>query len=296
VLRADVSIDGRALAALLSAEYGADASVEPAFVPVGGDSWCFRAGDRWVSVRRDRSGHRPAAYEAARALADDGADFVLAPLRGAGGHVVHVVGERPVVVFPYIEARPAPRDRMREVLDVVVELHARSTRVPLERETYELFFVDELDRGLAAVDAAVDAGPFSAPTIALVTRRRADIEAARSRLAQLQASCRALGDADFALTHGEPDSNTLETTDGRLLLGDVGTLLLGPRERDLAWLLDAVDPAIIRAEAIAFYRRSFALAEVAEYVARFMAPHPGDGADQDRWSWLTHFIDRLDGR
>src|SRR5262245_32391906 len=123
MLRADPTIDVEGLARLIVDQYGADPSIALDFVPVGGDSWCFRGGDLWISVRRDRSGHRPAAYEAARELADDGADFVLAPLGGASGGVVHDVGGRPVVVFPYVDAAPVFDDRADDLIALVRRLH-----------------------------------------------------------------------------------------------------------------------------------------------------------------------------
>jgi spectinomycin phosphotransferase len=293
VLRADPSIDLRALHDLLVAEYGADASTALEFVPVGGDSWCFRADDLWVSVRRDRAGHERAGYEAARALADDGADFLLAPVRRRGGRVVHEVGGRPVVVLPHLEVVPVFADRVDDLVGVVSRLHACTRPGALEAETFDIFYEDELRAALAAADAGTVAGPFSARTLELVRRERTRIDAAHSRLRELQAECRSLDRDEFVVTHGEPDGNALETADGRVLLGDVGTLLLGPPERDL-WSFDVGNRCRVRDDVVAFYRRWFALGEVAEYVDRFMQPHPGDAADADKWHWLVEFTGRLD--
>src|ERR1700682_3359138 len=104
MLLPDPTIDVGALAQLLSAEFDAE-QLTPTFVPAGGDSWCYRAGEWWVSVRRDRQGHFPANYEAARELRDAGYEFVVAPVRGRSGRVVHTVGGRPGVVTEFVEAR-----------------------------------------------------------------------------------------------------------------------------------------------------------------------------------------------
>ncbi len=295
MLRADPTIDVDGLARLLIDEYGATSSIALEFAPVGGDSWCFRARDLWVSVRRDRSGHRPAAYEAARALADDGADFVLAPRRGANGRVVHDVGGRPVVVFPFVDATPVFADHADELLSLVGRLHATTLRTPLEHETFDLFFTDELRDALSAADAGVVAGPYSAATIELVQRERVRIDTAHRRLLDLQRTCRALDPAGFVVTHGEPDGNALRTNTGRLLLADVGTLLRGPPERDLHRLPAPPDVAVAP-DVAAFYRLAYALGEVAEYVARFTTEHPGDAADDDKWRCLLEFTGELDAR
>lgn len=70
MLLPDPSIDVASLAALLRSEFDTEADLS--FVPVGGDSWNYRAGPWWVSVRRDSQGHFPGNYEAARQLREAG--------------------------------------------------------------------------------------------------------------------------------------------------------------------------------------------------------------------------------
>jgi len=115
-------------AELLAARYGAEPS-RLEFVPVGGDGWHYRCRPFWVSVRRDRQGHVPAAYAAAGELARAGLEFVLAPLPDEEGRVVHrqprepepfladAAEQRPVALRvdrrPAIEPQRRRRDRVR---------------------------------------------------------------------------------------------------------------------------------------------------------------------------------------
>ncbi len=64
MLLPDRSIDVAALSALIAEEFD-ELEARPAFVPVGGDSWNYRSGAWWISVRRDRQGHFPESYDAA---------------------------------------------------------------------------------------------------------------------------------------------------------------------------------------------------------------------------------------
>lgn len=89
-----------------------------------------------MSVRCDRVAHVPAAYEAAARLRAGGLDWVLAPLAGRSGRVVHSAGGRPVVVFPWLEGRePVPAEATPEqasaVVGMVERLHRTAVEVPL---------------------------------------------------------------------------------------------------------------------------------------------------------------------
>src|SRR5687767_11762917 len=153
MLLPDPSIDAASLAELLATEFGAT-GLTPTFVPAGGDSWCYRAGPWWVSVRRDRQGHFPANYEAARELRDAGYEFVLAPIRGRSGRVVHQVNGRPVVVTEFVESRANYREGLApvhraELAQAVKTLHSASVSADVRSESFDLPFADELEVALA---------------------------------------------------------------------------------------------------------------------------------------------------
>lgn len=105
VLQPLAGFDEADLVAVVRTQYG-ESSDRLEFEPVGEDSWCYRLGELWVSLRRDLRGHFPAAYRAANLLWQEGNESVLAPLTGADGNVVRIVGGYPVVVFPHVVATP----------------------------------------------------------------------------------------------------------------------------------------------------------------------------------------------
>jgi hypothetical protein len=290
----DIDVD--ALAALLRDEFGA--RVVPVFVSgAGGDSWCYDAGEWWVSVRRDRLGHVPEAYAAACELRERGLDFVLAPARADDGSVVQVAGGSPVVVFAKQPGHPLyPHDaspaQAAQVRNMIAALHAESVATELPIETFEVPFADELAEGVArAVAGAGDAGPYGARVSALVRANLETIGVLRDEMAALQHVCR--GDAGrFVLTHGEPDrGNLMLRPDGSLLLMDWGELRWGPPERDLWSLQDLGLPPSGRAPFLRYYELFWILGEVAEYVARFTKHHDGNSEDAEKWDELLLYLE-----
>jgi spectinomycin phosphotransferase len=292
----DPSIDVGSLAHLLVAEFGAG-DLTPTFVPAGGDSWCYRAGPFWVSVRRDRQGHFPANYEAARELRDAGYEFVLAPIRGRSGRVVHTVSGRPVVVSDFVEARSNFREGLapvhrQELSRAVKELHSARVSVDVRSEAFDLPFADELEGALArAATGAYTGGPLGSDVSELVSRNAARIGDWREEIAVCQDRCRA-APGEFVLTHGEPvPPNVLITPDDELLLLDWGDLLLAPPERDALSLRSLGIALSTRRDFLRFYELRWILSEVAEYVSRFTSPHEGNTEDLDKRAELARYLE-----
>jgi spectinomycin phosphotransferase len=289
-------VNTASLGALVAAEYGGTA--RPVFVPgAGGDSWCYRAGDWWVSVRRDRLGHVPAAYEAARELCESGLDFVLAPAPGRDGRVVHDVGGHPVVVFPYVRSslHPSPVSSAdaAAIAHMVRRLHAASASIELPSERFELPFAEELADGIdIARRGAPETGPFADDVSALVQANEQRLDAWREEMASVSNACRA-DTGDFVLTHGEPDGgNVMATAGGRLRLVDWGALQWAPPERDLRSLGEVGLPTLGRPHFLRYYELHWILSEVAEYVSRFVHPHAGDDEDEEKRAELLKYLPR----
>jgi spectinomycin phosphotransferase len=285
-------IDLAAIEGLLADQYG-ESSSSLAFVPVGGDSWCFRAGSLWVSVRRDRQGHAAESYEAAAELSEQGLHFVLAPLRGKDQHVVHRVSAYPVVVSPYVTGSPLHATTPHEVnavASLVAQLHTASVRTPVPHEDYRFPFQEELEEALSlATSRDPHTGPYSQRTHRLIKENRAYLDALQAEARHLASYCRSHA-GEPVLTHGEPDGNVMQTDDGRLLLFDWGTTALGPPERDWGELASNNDSIRCRPEFARFYRLRWILGEVAEYTWRFMHQHAGDIEDASMWDELSLYL------
>lgn len=295
MLLPDPSIDVASLAQLLATEFDSE-HLTLTFVPAGGDSWSYRAGPWWVSVRRDRQGHFPENYEAARELRDAGYEFVLAPVRGRSGRVVQTVSGRPVVVTEFVEARanyreglaPAHRQQLSRALK---ELHSARVSADVRSEAFDLPFADELEGALARAAAGSDAaGPLGSDVSDLVSRNAARIDDWREEIAVCQERCRA-SPGELVLTHGEPEPpNVLITPDDELLLLDWGDLLRAPPERDALSLRSLGIPQPARRDFLRFYELRWILSEVAEYVSRFTSPHEGNAEDLEKRGELARYL------
>jgi spectinomycin phosphotransferase len=290
----DPAIDIPAVIQVLTGQYDYDGSGLD-FVPLGADSWCFRAGALWVSVRRDREGHVPEAYEAAAELHEQGCDFVLAPLRGADRRVVHHAGRHPVVVSPFHSGEALHAQSASDTAafaTILAELHAASVAVPLPREDYRFPFRRELEDALSiARGPDTRAGPYSDQVQRLVRGDRSYLATLMDEADTIAEQCRS-DSAPFVLTHGEPNGNILRTADGHLELLDWGSLALGPPERDWWDFEDLPAAVVVRPGYRRLYELRWILGEVAEYVWRFVHPHAGDSDDQWMFDELRMYLPR----
>lgn len=267
-----------------------------AFVPLGEDSWAFRHGSLWVSLRRDLRGHVPGAYEAARLLRESGLRFVLAPLAGVDGRVVRGDPDCPVVIFPYTElAQLSPETVTAGDAAVIVEMLARVHKawIPahLPRESFAIDFDTDL---AAAMDFAAGLAPTSgypARLHRLLRRHRRLLANLRAELAELGRVCAAADDS-FVLTHGEPSAaNILRGAEG-LMLADWGGAMWGPAERDWFHVSRTLGIEVppCRKPVLDFYRIRWRLSEIAEYASRFRKPCANDAEDAAMWGRLLRYL------
>ena len=288
-------VAAEALRTLVEERYGVrDAPLE--FQPLGEDSWAFRCGHLWVSVRRDLRGHVPGAYQAATELRRAGLRRVLAPLPDAEGTVVHTVCDTPVVVFPLVNAvqtdpRKVTAAEWEQIVTLVGEVHWQRVTASLPTEDFRLGFEDDLRAALEFAD-----GP--APTGTVVPRRLHAL--LRAHRAYLDRLCRlhrelagrcAADDTPPVLTHGEPSApNVLRAADG-FLLADWGGARWGPPERDWFHLLRTFgDAPACRADFLRFYDVKWILSEVAEYATVLRRTTVEDEDARAMWRRLTRYL------
>jgi spectinomycin phosphotransferase len=288
-------LNSSALRALVAEQYGGNGG-RLEFEPRGEDSWSYRLGDLWVSVRRDLRGHVSQAYEAAAEMARSGLDFVLAPLAGADGRVVHSVGAYPVVVFPYLDLvtlddSPPSGAEVDEVVDLLATVHAAHIDTTLPRETFTLPFDADLDVAVNVADGLVPSrGPYG-PRLRELLRRH------RTRLVELRAEFRLLAQrgaenpGSLCLTHGEPIRSNLVRCGAKLLIADWGDLMWGPPERDWSHVIRTIGGApACRGDMRRMYDVRWVLSEVAEYSAALAGPHTGDEDDAAMWRRLLRYL------
>lgn len=292
VLLPNEAVDVPAVASMLEDQFPGFAA-PLRFEPVGGDSWCYRAGDLWVSVRRDIEGHRASTYEAARELNENGLEFVLAPLAGRDGRAVHVAGGFPVVVSRHLEVHPisaggpASRAELGALVAMVDRLHGASVASDIPVESFEFPFVDQVVSWISAiVERPTESGPFSKALHRLMVGCQDGIWSMIEEMGALAPVCFQAG-AEMVLTHGDLASRNVLRHNGRLLLADWTGTMWAPRERD--WLHVQSSFAVsgdVRAEMMRYYELRWALTELFEYTGHFVAPHAGTVEDKLAWTEL----------
>lgn len=288
-------LDEAVLAELVRTKFGV-AQPELEFVPLGEDSWCYRCGELWVSVRRDLRGHVPAAYEGAAELSSMGFDFVLGPVTAADGAVVHRLGGSPVVVFPYREVEtlrgtdPSP-DQVDTVVAHLRAVHGATITAPIPVETYRLPFEADLDLAVALCDRApIETGPYGARVQELLRANIDEVERLRQEFRVLSTRF-AAGGGPLVPTHGEPIRSNLLRCGSEILIADWGELALAPPERDWSHIRRELGvESGGREDLLRMYDIRWILSEIAEYVAIFAAPHAGTPDDHAMWSRLGMYL------
>lgn len=286
-------VDNHRLLEMLCEQYGARGHTLT-FMPLGEDSWSYRFGDLWVSLRRDLRGHVPEAYVTAARLLHGGLSFVLAPAVGRDGDVVHQVGDYPVVVFPYVEATPLSESAdldLSGVVSMLSAVHAVDADANLPIEDYTLSFEDDLDRALELASGPVpDVGPYSARIHRLLGHHKDRITSWRREIGALASAC-ARDQEKLVITHGEPSAANILRHRGGLLLADWGGSMCGPPERDWfhVWRTLGVLPRC-RDDFMRYYELKWFLSEVAEYSAHFRCSHSGTKEDEAMWSRLLRYL------
>jgi spectinomycin phosphotransferase len=139
-----------------------------------------------------------------------------------------------------------------------------------------------LENALRDVDEPWTGGPLSEPA-------REAIKESASVLTELLAVADDLCAQaeqhahDWVVTHGEPHAGNVMRTDAGYVLVDWDTVALGPPERDL-WMLVAGDPDTanlyahasgtqLDQAALDFFRLTWDLKDLAEYLNVFRSPH-----------------------
>jgi spectinomycin phosphotransferase/16S rRNA (guanine(1405)-N(7))-methyltransferase len=321
-------LDQEAIRECVAAGWGFDAvSLEYQAVGFGSHHWLVtsESGDtRFVTVddlrvkRRSRDDTEDAAFNRlANAFATvvslrdrAGLQFVVAALPDLSGRILTRLTDRySLVVHPLLAGRPAgtyggyesPTDR-DAVLDLLVQLH-RATEAAAEhadRDDLRVPLRDELDRAFDDVDVPWDTGRFG-------ERARALLDVHANALHRLLDAYDGLAasvmqhEARMVITHGEPHAANVLVVDGAHRLIDWDTALIAAPERDL-WHLDPGDGSVLEAyrqatgvttspEALAVYRLSWDLAEIAGYVAGFREAHFDTTDSAEAWKNLVYYLD-----
>ena len=309
-------VDDRQLSRALEEHWGlAPARLE--YLPVGfGDHhWELieRAGRRWfVAVAELASAWRGtgpaagyadlrAAMDTVVALAGAGLEFAVAPVPTAGGPALAPLGgEHAITVFPYLDGDvggelPAP-DQIA-LIDMLARLHDAT---PLARRMAPVRRPDlpvrqYLETALRELGQPWHGGPYSEPARRLVARHASPFGQALARFDELAREAARYGPP--VITHGEPHSDNILRSAGRLYLIDWGSAGLALPERDLWDLGDADGCAADRYAELTgrrlntammrMYQLRWSLEEIMLSVRQFRGPHEHNGDTELAWEAFT---------
>src|SRR5438552_2117689 len=277
---------------MLASDWKIDArSLE--YAPVGFGTHHYVTDDRQWFVNVDditRSGWVPGnnfdaldrSLRVARALRDEGLEFVSAPIeRTAGGSLARLGPRYAVSVYPFVDGTSnaygdyATEDEKSDVLHALGRIHSMTSALPddlARRDTLEIPNREVLYEALDDLAREWTSGPYAEPARAALTERQAAVRKIFDAYDDVTAQISPDG---WVITHGEPHAaNVMRARDGSLLFIDWDTTAIAPRERDL-WQVDPTTDAHVRAYvsgggmdaidpvAMELFRRWWDLAEIA---------------------------------
>ena len=283
-------LDVSDLSTALAAGWGIDAS-EIEYAPLGGGSYHWIADDLFVTV--DDLDRKPwlgetrdeafegllRAFDTAVVLADNGLEFVLAPVPTSGGESLCRVDERyTAAVFPFVDGQPGvfgeheERDRVA-VVEMLAEMHAATSTVEAIANEFDpdLPGRRELEQAIDELHEPWTSGPFAEPARAALAAHASEVVELLELMRRLARDLPARD--EWVVTHGEPHAgNVIRTSSGHVLV-DWDTVALAPRERDLWWLVTDDDAHGADAAALDYFRLRWDLADLASFLMFLRAPH-----------------------
>lgn len=271
----------------------------PLFQPLGEDSWNYRYGDFWFSLRQDLRGSDTRCYDALPEIAMHSNAAVIAPISDRSGSVVNEFQGLPLLVFPFVEHTtfvdhtPTPHQR-EQIVALLNDLHRTPPNEGLAVEDFALDFHGDLEHALNWSDGAfIDTGPLSRQAYEMLFAARHQLESWIEEHRTLAEACRNQ-DTTTVLTHGEPlPANILRLGDGTLALIDFTEMKLGPPERDWIHLERCFSIAMpMRPDFRDFYRLRWRLSEIAEYSSVLTAEHVGTPEQKVMLQRLGAFLTR----
>jgi spectinomycin phosphotransferase len=227
------------------------------------------------------------AFDVSVALRDDGLDFVVAPIPTRRRESLRRLDSRyAIALFPFVEGEAGAYgeyddDDRAAIVAMLAALHRAS--IPAARSAgLAIPGRRHLESALRDVEETWTGGPLSEPAREAVRTSASELAELLALADRLAAEAEKRG-GGWVVTHGEPHAaNVMQTGEGRVLV-DWDTVALAPPERDL-WMLvdDGTEAADLYsratgtqpdAAALDFFRLTWDLKDLAEYLSVLRSPH-----------------------
>lgn len=265
-------------------------AVEHLPVGWGAHHWRVAARDEpvlFATLDPDLPRHTQASLEAAYAAAAAlDLPFVWPSLPSGDGAFTVPLGARTLSVTRWLEGR-RPDESVAELPEMLAELHAAPASAIARTWASEIDpALPHLLRDLLQRDWDAPLGPAARELLVEHLTRVGGWAREHARLL-------ALADpASYVVTHGEPHVRNQWVARGRTWLIDWESLVLAPRERDLATLVHEGrdvdhDPQLVR-----LFDLEWRLSEIWSFAQWLQGPHVGDTDDRTALGGLTHELTR----
>jgi spectinomycin phosphotransferase len=237
-----------------------------------------------------------AAYEGAVQLAENGLEFVLAPLTTRSGQVLVPVAGGALSCTPFLDGRVVGEGPVGDAetaaanIDDLARLHACDPPAGMLSWAPQVG-PDVGDRLRGSAASVWATGPYGEPARRAIADRLTAIEDWVDSYLTL---AEAAADRQWVVTHGETHTrNQLRTPDG-IRFVDWESLKLAPRERDLSTLVQAGYGVRVNADPdmVELFDLEWRLAEIVEYAHWFAAPHTGTADDRTAYEGLLDELHR----
>ena len=224
-----------------------------------------------------------AAYASAASL---GLDFVWPSLPTASGPFTVPLGARTASVTAWLDGR-RPDESVAELPDLLAELH----RAPAPRQARAWRTEIAPDLGVRLRDLLQQ--PWAEPLGPAARELLVQHLGAVCGWAREHARLLDLADpATYVVTHGEPHVRNQWLARGRTCLLDWESLLLAPRERDLATLVHEGRDVDHDPEMVRLFDLEWRLSEIWSFAQWLQGPHTGDADDRTALGGLTGELTR----
>jgi spectinomycin phosphotransferase len=241
----------------------------------------------FVTLDPDLPRHTQASLEAAYASAAAlGLDFVWPSVPTTGGGYTVPVGARTASATGWLEGR-RPEESVADLPELLSDLHRAAA--PATARTWETEIAPDLAVRLRELLQRPWEGPLGPAARELVVEHLGAV----GGWAREHARLLDLADpATYVVTHGEPHVRNQWLARGRTWLIDWESLLLAPRERDLATLVHEGrdvehDPQMVR-----LFDLEWRLSEIWSFAQWLQGPHTGDTDDHTALGGLTEELTR----
>ncbi|RYB90194.1 aminoglycoside phosphotransferase [Nocardioides glacieisoli] len=250
-------------------------------VDVAGEPTLFLTLD--IDLPRHTLASLEAAYSSAAAL---GLDFVWPSLPTREGAYVVPLRSRKASVTGWLDGSRPP-ESVPELPDLLARLHA--TPPPPGARTWSTDVEPELGDRLRDLLQQDWSGPLGPSARDLVVEHLSRV----GGWAREHARLLALADpSTYVVTHGEPHVRNQWVARGRTWLIDWESLVLAPRERDLATLVHEGRDVDHDRQMLRLFDLEWRLGEIWSFAQWLQGPHVGDADDRTALGGLTGELTR----